>query len=101
MEEVVEHVPPLNVLLSGAVPVMLLSPPRPLLLPPHLLPLGPGPRPVPALVPRCPELGGFLRGEADSLRLDTEELLPSRGLLGGDGGRGLPLGRGCGRLLTP
>ena len=65
--------------------------------PPHLLRL-PG-VPAPTLVPGSPELGGLLRGEADSLGLDAQELLPARGSLGGDGGRGFSL-RCRGRGLT-
>ena len=104
MEEVVEHVPPLNVLLSGAITMMLLTSSRSILPISHssLLPLSSSPRPVSALIPRCPELGGLLGGEADSLRLDTEKLLPSRSLLGRYSSRRFPLR--CGRrrlLLTP
>ena len=67
----------------------------------RLLPPGPAPRPAPALVPRRPELGGLLRGEAHGLRLDPEELLPAWRLLGRDGGWRLSLGRGRGCLLAP
>ena len=74
MEEVIEHVPPLNVLLSGAITMMLLTSSRSILPISHssLIPLSSSPCPVSALIPRCPELGGLLRGEADSLGLDTE-----------------------------
>ena len=65
--------------------------------PPHLLGL-PG-VPAPTLVPGSPELGGLLRGEADSLGLDAQELLPSRGSLGSDGGRRFSL-RSGGRGLV-
>ena len=49
---------------------------------------------APALISGCSELGGFRRGEGDCLRLDSQELLPARSLLGGDGGWRLSLGSG-------
>ena len=105
MEEVVEHVPPLNVLLSWTISMMLLTSScsiLPISLGSLFLSLGSSSRPVSALIPRSPELSRFLGSKADGLRLDAKELLPSRSLLGGDSGRRLPLGRGRGRLLlTP
>ena len=105
MEEVVEHVPSLNVLLSRAISMMLLTsscPILPISLGSLLLSLGSASRPVPTFIPRRPELGRFLGSEADGLGLNAKELLPSRSLFGGDSGRRLPLGRGrrC-LLLTP
>ena len=69
----------------------------PLPAPPQLLRL-PG-VPAPTLVPGSPELGGLLRGEADRLGLDAQELFPSRRPLGSDGGRRFSL-RSRGRGLA-
>ena len=62
-------------------------------VPPGLLRL-PG-VPAPTLIPGSPELAGLLRGEADSLGLDAQELLPARRPLGGDGCRRFSLRRQC------